>query len=235
MSTTCSAPPAHKGVTAVEKSANKKLEGCSCTLASQHTCPRGCPFFGNGCYAEQGPLGFTTRRMNRAGVKSRARLARLEAEAIGNLSGTRPLRLHVVGDSTTRTGTKILAKAAEKYMAKHGEKVWTYTHAWRDVPRADWGPVSVLASCETQADVAAAHDRGYPAALVVPEFEGDKAYDIGDGFKAIPCPSQTRGKTCAECRLCLDGERLRENKLCIAFAAHGARQKAVRVALEVLK
>lgn len=219
----------------MEKSENAKLGPVSCTLASQHTCPRQCPFLGNGCYAEQGPLGFTTRRMNRADTTDRVKLARLEALAIGELSGTRPLRLHVVGDSTTRTGTKVLAKASEKYMAKHDEKVWTYTHAWRQVPRSDWGAVSVLASCESPVDVAAAHERGYAAALVVPEFNGDKAFDIGGGFKAIPCPNQTRGRTCAECKLCLDGERLRENKLVIAFAAHGPMKKAVRYALEVLR
>lgn len=37
---------------------------------------------------------------------------------------------------------------------------------------------------------------GYAAALVVAELPEDgRAFDVGDGVKAIPCPAETRGVT----------------------------------------
>src|ERR1051325_9338279 len=134
---------------AVEKSRNSKIAGCSATMVSQASCPRSCKFYANGCYAESGPTGFTTHRLNRSTETKPEAIARIEAKAISQLSGKRPLRLHVVGDCTTDKAAKILSSAAESYPMP----VWSYTHAWRTVSRVLWGKVSILASCETAADV----------------------------------------------------------------------------------
>lgn len=105
--------------------------------------------------------------------------------------------------------------------------VFAYTHGWRLVPRSAWGSVSILASCETADDVRAAHARGYAAALVVPAFETASAYTVGasadgtGGVRIVPCPQQTRDRTCAACRLCMDAPRLLERGLAIGFALHG--------------
>ncbi len=213
-------------VTAVETSDNRKLGAVSATYASQASCPSSCPWFGAGCYAENGPAGFTTRRLNRSETKNALHIAYQEARAIDALTGDRLLRLHVVGDARTASAARVLGLACERYSKRgnaprRGRKTWTYTHAWRTVPRASWGnSVAVLASVETARDARAAMQAGYAAAIVVTAFERDSAYQI-DGTTVIPCPNQTRGTTCKDCGLCRDDERLRADSLVIAFEAHG--------------
>ena len=219
-----------KIATAVEKSGNKKLGDASATSAAQVSCPPDCPFFEDGCYAENGPQGWTTARLNKAAEAMEASAmdaAHAEAEAIRSLSGKRDLRLHVVGDCRTAEAARTVAAAAEEHKAKHGKAAWTYTHASADVPREAWGSVSVLASCESPADIPAARQRGYATALVVAKFASDKAYTLA-GERVIPCPEMTgRASGCTDCRLCFDDARLRSARLTIAFEAHGQKVKAV--------
>lgn len=214
---------ARTGVFAVERSDGVKVGDVSATYVTQATCPATCPFLGNGCYAENGFTGgFITKRLNRNVDQALTLLdlARNEAAAIDHLTGERDLRLHIVGDSPTVEGTRLLALAAERYIARGGMRVWTYTHAWRYVPREAWGPISVLASCETPADIMEAHALGYATAIVTERHPGRRAYALGP-LNILPCPEQTSGVTCADCRLCTDEARLRDESLTIAFAAHG--------------
>jgi hypothetical protein len=146
--------------------------------------------------------------------------------------GGRDLRLHVGGDCKDAEAARILAAAAVRWRTRGGGKVWTFTHSWRSVPAEAWGPIASLASCENTSDVHKAMARGYAAALVVAEFpNGDRAFDVGDGVKAIPCPAETRGTTCVQCRLCLD-QPLRELKRAVAFKVHGHTAKRAREALK---
>jgi hypothetical protein len=227
-------PPA--AAIAVETSANAKLGPVSATYASQASCPTSCPWYRNGCYAEAGLVGYQTRRLNRSALRGALRIAQAEARAIDGLTGDRLLRLHVVGDARTAAAARTLGAAARRYAARgnlprRGRKVWTYTHAWRAVPRASWGEaVSVLASVETVRDARAAMAKGYAAAVVVAAFERPSAYPI-DGVTVLPCPNQTRGVTCRDCGLCRDDERLRAAGLVIAFQAHSTGAPAVRKTL----
>lgn len=217
--------PGDNGVIVKEDSANRKLGLVSATYVSQGSCPRSCPFFGSGCYAEHGRVGFISRRLNRSSTRGPVELARVEARGIDALSGDRLLRLHVVGDCRTNAAAQVVGAAAGRYarrgmLPRRGRKVWTYTHAWRTVERASWGPdVSVLASCETGREARQAMAAGYAAAVVVARFERDSAYQV-DGTTVIPCPEQTRGITCRECGLCRDDERLRSAGLVIGFEVH---------------
>lgn len=204
-------------------SGNAKLGDAATTYAAQPSCPLSCPFLdGGGCYAETGRLGmFVTRPLNEAAASSDATLldvALAEAEAIDSLTpiGGRPLRLHTVGDCSTDEAARIVSAAAERYMECGGGQVWTYTHAWRVVARASWGRVSVLASCETPADVVRAHGRGYATAMVVDSFESDRLHD-----GVLPCPQMTRGVSCSDCRLCMDDQGLRDRGYSIGFEVHG--------------
>ncbi len=145
--------------TLVLDSKNAKTGPVAVTYASiEATCPAACPFRGEGCYAQLGHVGFTVRRLDRAGATA-LQAASDEAAAIQGVKHPfgRPLRLHVSGDASTNK--------------------------------------------------AAAFER--------------------DGVRWIPCPEQTRGKTCAECRLCWDTESLRACGAGIAFAVHGASKKRV--------
>lgn len=221
------------GVVVAARSSNAKLGDCAATYRTQDTCPKTCPFLGNGCYAEYGFTGmFTTSRLNRADTPDLTAVFLREAELIRALPGTRPLRLSVVGDVPTAEAAGILAAASAEYTAKHGQPVWAYTHWWATVPRRAWGSVSVLASCETPALVCKARRRGYAAALVVPSFPGRAAFRAG-GETVVPCPSQTAGKTCAECRLCTRDRTLRDRGVTVGFAPHGSGTGAVRRAVEL--
>lgn len=224
-------------VTAVERSSNGKLgDNVSATYATQTSCPDSCPLkAGGGCYAEYGFVAVTTKRLNgrTRDAETPRSIARAEARAIRGLSGRRLLRLHVVGDARTNEAAEILGDACREYSSGRRRRVWTYTHAWRDVERVSWGRhVSVLASCETAADVRAARGAGYATAIVVDRFESKAAYMTHDGVKVLPCPAMTGNAKCEDCRLCLDDDRLKAEGLTIGFEAHSQGENRVRAALE---
>ena len=219
----------NSGVKLVLNSGNIKLssdESVAATYVSQASCPKKCPFLENGCYAESGNVGIQTRQLN-ATVSTKLQLANREADIIAAVAHTveedTPLRLHVVGDSDTIRGTQWISTAAELWPGP----VWTYTHSWRRVVRKMWGKVSVLASCESLLDVRRALERGYAVALVVDQHTSDRAYVTEDGIKLVPCPNQTKGVTCAQCKLCWKDKWLRAARTVITFAAHGSRKRAV--------
>jgi hypothetical protein len=216
----------------VEVTDNAKTGHVSATYASQSSCPSSCPFRRRGCYAEYGPLGMTTTRLNASGEEDPEAIARQEAFAIDRLTGDHPLRLHVVGDCLSAGAARILAAAVARYRKRgpfrRKNHVWTYTHAWRKVARKAWGEVSVLASVENAADAAVAHRKGYAVAVVVPEFPTERAFPLeGTSLHVIPCPWQTRGVQCRDCRLCWDDQRLHKSGLCIGFTPHGQGKKAI--------
>jgi hypothetical protein len=216
---------------AVEKSNNSKIGEVSATYVTQAACPRSCPLLEHGCYAEGGRVGKITRQLNNYAREAGATLteiAQAEADAIDGLKGVRPLRLRVVGDSTSNSLVRPVAAAASRYRKRGGGPVWAYTHGHREVDREAWGPdISVLASCETPEDVKKAHERGYATAVVVPEFKQATLWEE-DGVKYLPCPNQTRGRKCTECRLCWNDKRLHKEGISIAFSAHGNRTRMAK-------
>lgn len=221
-------------------SGNAKLGDCATTHAAQASCPQSCVFKdGGGCYAESGRQGmFVTRRLNETQALLNASaldVALAEAEAIDAMDVVpgRPMRLHTVGDCSTDECALVVSAAAERYVARGGGTVWTYTHGWRDVDRDSWGSVSVLASCEKSEDIIAATERGYATALVVEEFESDSRYPIGTE-EVLPCPSMTRHVACSDCRLCFDDDGLRSRGYSIAFELHGI-PYAIRAARQALR
>lgn len=236
-------------VIAVYQSQNRKLGFASATYVTQATCPAGCPFRRNGCYAERGHVGWIVApRVNGSSVTDPDLVAQVEAAAIDTLPADRDLRLHVVGDCPTTFAASEVAAAARRFVARgrllrrvlFGPKsrppaVWTYTHAWSVVPKSAWRGVSVLASCETDAQAHAAIDRGYRVALSVPDFPpGGKRFKVGE-LTVIPCQEQVRGVPCTSCRLCLDADRLPADTA-IGFAPTGDRATKARFrkALEVV-
>ena len=151
--------------------------------------------------------------------------------------GGRDLRLHVGGDVTTNAQARQLAAPGLRWGIRGGGAVWTFTHSWRDVEREAWGDgISVLASVERPEDIEVAREKGYAAAIVVDHFPSEKAFSLpGTTSLIIPCPYETRGTTCVECRLCLDDRDLLKRNAAIAFEAHGPGAKQVREALVQLR
>lgn len=229
-------PPAagevvYPGVRVVAASLNRKLGDAAATYVAAQTCPPACPFLNAGCYAEYDQTGLHWHKITaEAAGLTAEQLARAEAAAIRRTPAVRDLRLHVAGDSPTRRGTRLIADACAEYVARGvavGKRLaaFGYTHAWRAVLRSDWWRVSILASCETAADVRAARRRGYAAAVTVAQFpNGPRAFDL-DGEKCVPCPAQTGDATCTDCRLCMADHRLLSDRLTIAFEVHGSGAK----------
>lgn len=212
---------------AVARSGDRKTGPVAATYAGVESSCGPCPLKGI-CYARRGLVGMHVRpldaRAAELGADARD-VARDEARAIDALPGgprARPLRLHVSGDCRTATAARIVSAAADRYRQRTGRQVWTYTHAWRTVPREAWGAVSVLASCETAADAAAATARGYAVALVVDDLAAAAGKAIGaSGLRGTPCAYDRGGPTCDQCRLCWDDAGLRQRGRAILFARKG--------------
>lgn len=214
------------------RSGNEKIGRAATTLAAQQSCPSSCVFKdGGGCYAEGGTVGKLTVQMNRAAEErgaTPADIARAEASLIDSMEVPErgwPMRLHTAGDCATGEAALTVSRAAERWIARGGGPVWTYTHGWKVVSRPVWGAVSVLASCETLQDVALARHRGYAPSIVVDEFPSHRRFSVsegGDTAEVVPCPAQTRDDvTCSSCRLCFDDGKLRRLGIVIGFAVHG--------------
>lgn len=225
-------------VIVVERSGNNKISdprgrGVSTTYVAQDSCPESCPLRGHGCYAETGWAGFQTYRINQVQLKRRLTLVELaEAEAMGirRLTGTRRLRAHVVGDCRTPETANIVGEAMRAHESKHGQRAWTYTHAWRDIPLKDWRFARVLASCSTIQEVEQAHSRYYATALIIPPTTSRKAYQVRD-FTVVPCPAQFHDKrtgarqtTCERCNICSDTYRNWSANRVVGFQPDGQTQ-----------
>lgn len=216
---------------------NAKLGRAATTYAPiRNTCPTSCPLMGEGCYGQSGPVAIHGKRLESSleGLSPEV-CALIEAgeivDAARRMRDPFPLRLHTFGDCRTTKAARILSEACRRWMGP----VWTYTHAWRDVPREAWGKVSVLASCEGFGSAAVALDAGYAPAVVVPDHPADgKAYMVGD-MRVIPCPNQTRDLVCSQCRLCFDDKALLTRRAVISFAVHGAGYKRAKRRLDVLR
>lgn len=235
------------GAIYVSDSGNAKLMGShkvdATYVSIQASCPKDCSLMGEGCYAQLGNVGIHTHRLDEeAKGMSALQAARAEAHAIDNsyqgrmVPWGRPLRLHVAGDSRTLAGTRIINNAVGRWQDRGGGPCWSYTHAWRNVPKEDWSNVSMLASVDSLAEVKNAHMQGYAPAIVVAEHPSDRAYYLnGSDVKWIPCPAQTREVGCSDCRLCFDADRLERGNFGIAFAVHGVRKEQVKRHLQVIQ
>ena len=235
------------GALYVSDSGNTKLMGSKKVDATyvsiKASCPKTCPLMGEGCYAQLSYVGMTSHRLDEeAQGLSALDAARAEAQVIDSaykgrtIPPNRDMRLHVAGDSRTRAAAKLVNSAVGRWKKRGCGDCWSYTHAWKNVPREDWANVSILASVSTAQEAALAKKQGYAPAIVVDQHASDKAYQLdGSDIKWIPCPAQTKGVGCSDCRLCFNANRLVENNFGIAFAAHGVKRESVKRHLVVMK
>jgi hypothetical protein len=228
-----------------QNSKNSKLSNndlkVDCTYTSiEKTCPSSCPMKKDkSCYASIGFVGIHEKRSTKASENLSAfDLAKEEADLIIKNSDTKSkfLRLHVSGDSITKKGTKFLAKASDFWMSKTNGKVWTYTHAWKEIPKSYWGKISVLASVDSVKEANEAYKKNYVPAIIVSKFESKKSFKLKNSdIKFIPCPAQTHENiSCASCKLCFDSNKLYNLKTGIAFEAHGPTKEKIKRRLNLL-
>ena len=235
------------GATYVSDSGNSKISGNkkvdSTYVSIESTCPSSCSLKEEGCYAKNSFVGFTSKRLDKEAENlSPLQVARAEANAINNsynggpVPKGRDLRIHVSGDSRTVTGTRIINKAIGEWKKRGGGDCWSYTHAWKHVSREEWSNVSILASVDSVKDVAEARAQGYAPAIVVSEFNGNRAFTMeGSDVKWIPCPAQTKEVSCSSCRLCFNADRLFRDNMGIAFEAHGVKKSSIKKRLKIIQ
>lgn len=213
--------------TLVLRSKNSKLGTVSATYLPLTTCPDTCSHKGRGCYAEQGHVGMHARRKEKEPL-SPQEWAWEEFEDLTHAhrvgQDLLPLRLHVSGDVVNSGHILYLSTVV------WNKPMWTYTHNHRLTCRKNWGKVSVLASCDTLSDIEHALDTGYSPAVTVSKFESSAIFrPVKSSVWLIPCPNQTKGITCDQCRLCWDDSSLRRKGLGIAFASHGPQKRKLKV------
>jgi len=236
------------GVTYVVNSGNTKIMGSKKVDATYSsidgTCPNSCSLKnGNGCYAELSFVGMIVSRLNKeADGLSALDIARAEAKAIdnayngGSVPDNKDMRLHVAGDSRTVAGSKLINSAVGRWKKRGGGNCWSYTHCWKTVARSNWHHVSMLASVANVTEAKEAKLQGYASAIVVPDFPSDKVFSLeGSDIKWIPCPAQTRGVGCTDCKICMKSNWLFETNRGVAFAAHGVKKNIMKKHLKVLR
>ncbi|KYG09080.1 hypothetical protein BE21_20005 [Sorangium cellulosum] len=191
-----------------------------------------CPFKGIGCFAE-GKLAARRLTVDQLIADDGCLIGGALARRIPqhDARGGRDLQLHVGGDGGSAAGVRLLAGAEDRWRDRCRGAVWSFRHAWREVPCDAWGSNSVLASVEKPHDIEAARIAG-DAATVVDEFPSDEAFSLlGANAKIVPCLAQKRSKTRVECRLCLDADELARRDIAIALEAHGPTARRVREAI----
>ena len=120
-----------------ERSSNKKTGPIAVTTTSKDSCPKSCPFMGNGCYAESGPLGMLWKKISDAQIDGTFTNGRATLRAIGfeellqrvkRLPKGQMFRHNQAGDlmgiglNIDRDALRKLTKAAR------GKVGFTYTH-----------------------------------------------------------------------------------------------------------
>lgn len=208
---------------------------CSTYVSIEATCPVTCRFKGAGCFVQSGITGKRARGLDEAADAAGMNgddVNELEAAVIdrqwprgvpqdGYRGRGRDLRLHVGGDVASARGAQVLGAAAERWRARGGGAVWTYTHRWAEVPRSAWGDaIRVLASVESLAEAEEATALGYAPGFTMANFASERRWvPRGSEIGILPCPAQTRDRTCVECRICLDAPL--PGPWAVAFAMHG--------------
>ena len=205
-------------------SGNKKTGFMPVTTTSRNTC-HGCPFDGNGCYAQSGPLALHWRKVSDGsrGVDWRQHLADLASLPTGS-----PLRLNQAGDLPNTMGriSRRYLKALADVVKRRGLKAWTYTH--HDpasgenaalIRAAQSSGLTVNVSTETESAADRAVSAGLPAVLAVPSTETRNTWHTPAGNVVLVCPAQRRETSCSDCMLCHQAGRGR--RVIVAFVAHG--------------
>jgi len=218
------------------KSTNAKTGPIPVSTSPDSTCPPACPFMGEGCYADNGPLKIHWTQVSKG---TRGEPWTVFLSRIRSLPDDQLWRMNQAGD-LPGIGNRIDAKQlGELANSNKGRKGFTYTH--KPVVATEGVPPEVVQANRRAVKSAVAQgftinlsgnnvehaDRlaktGLPVATVVPP--GSPARFVTPaGNKVVICPAQRSDTTtCATCRLCSKPDR----GFMIGFLPHGTGVKKV--------
>lgn len=182
------------------------------TVEDGGSCPKSCPFLGNGCYAQKGRVNIHVQKTAGCNPMDEAKLISEAEPKAGQM-----LRIHVSGDFVSNAHLKAVDQAVAKWQAKGGGQAWAYTHNWRELNPKNAKHFSLIASVHSVEDGVEAKAAGYKSfALAVQKHSSRMAWKHDDEV-VVPCPQQTtEGVTCKDCRLCTH----KNGVVNVAFAKH---------------
>jgi len=219
------------------KSSNAKTGPIPVSTTSKETCAPSCPFAGNGCYAESGPLAFLWANMSKAGpnaefMNGRGRMKTTDwsglVDAVAALPDGTMWRHNQAGDLPHNGGRIDADLVASLADANKGKRGFTYTHhnviqseanrATVAAANADGFTINLSGNNLRHADALADLQAG-PVVVVLPSsVQGKAEIATPKGRKVVVCPATYRDDTsCASCGLCA----VRDRKVMVGFPAHG--------------
>lgn len=213
------------------RSANSKTGPIPVSTSSRITCPAACPFRGNGCYAESGPLA-----IHWGAVTAGARGVRWPAflSAVAQLAYGQLWRHNQAGDlwrPDTKRGREALTQLTR---ANRGRRGYTYSHHRRTpavvaaFKAATADGFTVNASCHSEVEADAAIAQGLRAVFVVPSGDRRTLWRTAGGNRAVLCPAQRFDTmTCERCQLC----HSRPQEVAVVFRAHGTQRGRIDAAI----
>lgn len=209
------------------KSSNAKTGPIPVSTTSSDSCSPTCPFDGDGCYAQAGPLALHWAAVDRGerGMSWDAFCEAVEAFPEGQL-----WRHNQAGDLPHKNGVidkRLVTQLAVANMERRG---FTYTHHDMSIDknlRLAWlcnelgFTVNLSADSLVHAD-SLAYTR-LPVVTVLPEDQKENLRTPA-GRQVVVCPAVLRDDTsCATCQLCYR----RDREVIVGFPAHGSGKKRV--------
>ena len=217
-----------------KKSANRKTGPIPVSTTSEDTCPRSCPFYGEGCYADQGPLRIHWRKVS---AHDRGTEFRSFLTQVRSLERSQIWRHNQAGDLPGK-GNRINRRLLEQLCnASKGTRGFTYTHKPvqgdsdtaqrnRDAIKSNNSihfTINLSANGVEHADELVKLGIA-PVTTVLSSNTDVRSFTSPGGNKVVVCPViYDESITCSTCKLCAHPTR----KSIIGFPAHGAQKKQV--------
>jgi hypothetical protein len=212
----------------MRQSNNRKLGGIPASIVAPGSCPRSCPFWGRGCFAEFGLLGHHWAQAVHGRTWSEY------CDAVSDLPRGQLWRHAVAGDLPGK-GEALDPERLWRLVhacRRGGTQGFTYTHkplrdsleraAVQYVNSGHGLTINLSANSLEHADHLAALRIG-PVVAVVPTDYPARGSTPGGRVVRV-CPYELRGElTCARCRMCGDWRR----RDIIALRAHGQSKRIV--------
>lgn len=206
-------------------SSNIKTGPIPVSTSSKHNCPTACPFRGNGCYAESGPLNIHWQK-----VTSGERGLDFDSfcKSVSKLPRKQLWRHNQAGDLEGKGNHINTLRLRQLTEANKGKRGFTYTHKpmtpanQRAVKDANDNGFTINLSANNlaEADKLKALNVG-PVVVVVPSDQTENT-TTPQGHKVVICPAVIRDDvSCATCGLCQKGNR----SVLVGFPSHGSGKK----------
>tara|TARA_B100000676_G_scaffold307997_1_gene367753 strand:+ start:525 stop:1196 length:672 start_codon:yes stop_codon:yes gene_type:complete len=213
------------------KSKNSKVGPMAVTTSTATTCPTSCPFKGNGCYADSGPLKLHWDKVTKGerGDDWPTFLGKIKDLPAGS-----KWRHNQAGDLPGDTKDLDSTKCVELAKANEGKRGFTYTHYdvldnFQNAITVNMMnhlgfTVNVSANNLEHADQLCDLDIA-PVATVLP-IEQTTNTVTPKGRKVVVCPATYKEDvSCASCMLCEKWDR----NVVVGFPAHGTSKKKASV------